>query len=98
MKEKRLEIDVHDVFPGVKHRKCMRYLWQNMKKNYQGSLFSQNMWATAKTFKPDKYDYHMGKIQEKSLDALDWLDENHKQILRGVQGRQHQQQSLWKFL
>jgi hypothetical protein len=52
------------------------------------------MWAAAKTFKPDKYDYHMGKIQEKSHDALDWMHENHKQILRGVQGRQHQQQPL----
>jgi hypothetical protein len=51
-----------------------------MKKHCQGSLFSQHMWAVAKTYKPDKYDYHMMKIQEKSPDALHWLDDNHPYI------------------
>jgi hypothetical protein len=51
-----------------------------MKKFYKGSLFSQNMWTTAKSFTSDKYDYHMSKIEEKSHDALDWLDYNHPHI------------------
>jgi len=38
------------------------------------------MWAAAKSFTTDKYNYHIGKIEEKSPDALDWLDENHPYI------------------
>jgi transposase-like protein len=58
----------------------MRHLWKNLKKFYKGSLFSQNMWAAAKSFTSDKYDYHMSKIEEKSPDVLDWLDDNHPHI------------------
>jgi hypothetical protein len=54
--------------------------WNNINKFYKGSLFSQNMWAAAKSFTSDKYDYHMSKIEEKSSDALDWLDDNHPHI------------------
>jgi hypothetical protein len=54
--------------------------WNNINKFYKGSLFSQNMWAAAKSFTSDKYDYHMSKIEEKSPDALDWLDDNHPHI------------------
>jgi hypothetical protein len=77
---KGLEVVVHMVFPGVEHRECMRHLWKNMKKHYKGSLFSQNMWTAAKTFTSTKYNYHMGKIEEKILDALQWLDDNHPYI------------------
>jgi hypothetical protein len=55
----------------------MRHLWKNMKKYYYGPLFSQNMWATAKCFTIEKYNYHMGKIEEKAPYALAWLDDNH---------------------
>jgi hypothetical protein len=48
----------------------MRHLWNNMKKYYKWSLFSQNMWAIAKSFTSDKYDYHISKIEEKSPDVL----------------------------
>jgi hypothetical protein len=51
-----------------------------MKKHYKRSLFSQNMWAAAKSFTFDKHDYHMSNIREKSPDALDWLDDNHAHI------------------
>jgi hypothetical protein len=74
---KGLELVVHDVYPGVEHRECMRHLWKNMKKNYYGPLFSQNMWAAAKYFTIEKYNYHMSKIEENALGALRWLDDNH---------------------
>lgn len=48
-----------------------------MKKKYFGPLFSQNMWAAAKACTSDKFDYHMRKIEEKSPNAIAWLDENH---------------------
>jgi len=77
---KGIELAVGDVYPGVEHRECMRHLWKNMKKYFFGPLFAQNMWAAAKSFTSDKYNYHMGKIEEKSPDALDWLDEKHPYI------------------
>jgi hypothetical protein len=48
-----------------------------MKKHYYGLLFSKNMWAAAKCFTVEKYNYHMRKIEEKAPDALAWLDDNH---------------------
>jgi hypothetical protein len=52
---------VSAVYPGVEHRECMRHLWKNMKKQYYDPLFVQNMWAAAKSFTVDKYNYHMGR-------------------------------------
>jgi hypothetical protein len=54
-----------------------------MKKHYKGPLFSLNMWTTAKTFASNKYKYHMGNIEEKSPDPLEWLDDNHPYIWSG---------------
>jgi hypothetical protein len=66
------------VYSGVEHRECMRHLWKNMKKKqYKGALFSQNMWAAAKSWTVEKYNYHMRKIEEKAPDAIAWLDDNH---------------------
>jgi hypothetical protein len=49
-----------------------------MKKNGYGSeLFGKNMWCAAKAFTRDKFNYFMGKIEEKDPGALGWLDENH---------------------
>jgi hypothetical protein len=42
-------------------------------------IFSKHVAAT-KSFTFDKYEYHMSKIEEKSPDALDWLDVNHSHI------------------
>lgn len=71
---------VHEVYPGVEHRECMRHLWKNMKKHYSGSFFAQHMWAAAKSYTIEKYEYHMAKIEEKSPAARNWLDENHPYI------------------
>jgi transposase-like protein len=77
---KGIELAVCDVYHGVEHRECMRHLWKNMKKHFVGPLFVQNMWAAAKSFTSHRYNYHIGKIEEKSPDALDWLDEKHPYI------------------
>ena len=75
---KGIEGAVDDVYPEVEHRECMRHLWKNMKKNgYTGALYGKNMWAAAKSFTIDKFNYFMGKIEEKDPSALAWLDDNH---------------------
>ena len=78
---KGIEGAVDDVYPGVEHRECMRHLWKNMKKNsYTGELYGKNMWAAAKSFTIDKFNYFMGKIEEKDPSALTWLDDNHPYV------------------
>uniref|UniRef100_A0A0A9FIC4 MULE transposase domain-containing protein n=1 Tax=Arundo donax TaxID=35708 RepID=A0A0A9FIC4_ARUDO len=74
---KGIEGAVDNVYPGVEHRECMSHLWKNMKKKHYGPLFAQNMWLAAKSYTVDKFNYHMGKIEEKCPDAINYLDENH---------------------
>ncbi|XP_040381808.1 uncharacterized protein LOC121054912 [Oryza brachyantha] len=62
---------------GVEHRECMRHLCKNMKKKFHGFLFSQHMWATAKTYTNQGQEYHLGKIKEKCQATIVWLDEYH---------------------
>jgi transposase-like protein len=77
---KGIELVVGDMYHRAEHRECMRHLWKNMKKHFVGPLFTQNMWAAAKSFTTDRYNCHIGKIEEKSPIALDWLDEKHPYI------------------
>ena len=78
---KRIEGAVDDVYPGVEHRECMRYLWKNMKKNeFTSEFYGKNMWCAAKSFTIDKFNYFMGKIEEKDPSALSWLDDNHPYV------------------
>jgi transposase-like protein len=74
---KGLETVVGDVYSGVKHRECIKHLWKNMKKKYHGSLFSQNMWAAAKTCRVETYNYHLGNIEEKCPASIEWLHGTH---------------------
>ncbi|WVZ77549.1 hypothetical protein U9M48_025406 [Paspalum notatum var. saurae] len=69
---KGIEAAVEEVYPGVEHRECMRHLWKNMKKNgFSGELYGKNMWCAAKSYTVSKYDYFMGKIEEKDPSALE---------------------------
>jgi transposase-like protein len=78
---KGIEVAVEDVYPRVEHRKCMRHLWKNMKKNgFNGKFYGKNMWCAAKSFTSDKFNYFMSKIEEKDPNALSCLDENHQYV------------------
>ena len=48
-----------------------------MKKKFSGDLYGKNMRFTAKSFTISKFNYFMGKIEEKDPSAIEWLDENH---------------------
>ena len=63
------------------NRECLRHLWKNMKKNdFTCELYFKNTWAAAKSFTIDKFNYFMGKIEEKDPSALAWLDDNHPYV------------------
>jgi len=52
-----------------------------MKKNgFTGGLYGKNMWSAAKSFTTDKFNYFMGKIEEKDPSAQPWLDDNHPYV------------------
>ena len=68
---------VQDVYPSVEHRECMRHLWKNFKKHDSSDLFNYNMRSAAKACTIEKFNWHMGKIQEKCPQAIAYLDENH---------------------
>jgi transposase-like protein len=74
---KGLGVAVKDVYPRVEHRECMRHLWKNFKKHYYGDLFNYNMWPAAKACTIEKFNYHMGRIQEKCPKAIAYLNLNH---------------------
>ena len=78
---KGIEGAIGDVYPGVEHRECMKHFWKNMKKNgFIGEFYGKNMWAAAKSFTIDKFNYFMGMIEEKDPSALAWLDDNHPYV------------------
>ncbi|XP_066392246.1 uncharacterized protein [Miscanthus floridulus] len=77
---KGIENVMEDVYPGVEHRECMRHLWKNMKKSYSGDLYGKNMWCAAKSFTILKFNYFLGKIEEKDSKTIEWLDENHPYV------------------
>ena len=65
---------VKDVYPGVEHRECMRYLWKNFKKHYSGDLFNYNMWPAVKACTIEKFNWHMWQIQERFMkQLLTWM-------------------------
>ena len=51
-----------------------------MKKKFSGDLYGKNMRFTAKSFTVLKFNYFMGKIEEKDPSAIEWLDENHPYV------------------
>jgi hypothetical protein len=68
---------VNVVYPSVEHRECMRHLWKNFKKLYSGDVFTYNMWPAAKACTIEKFNWHIGRIQEKCPAAIAYLDEHH---------------------
>ena len=58
----------------------MRHLWKNMMKSYSGDLYGKNMWCAAKSFTISKFNYFIGKIEEKDPKTIEWLDENHPYV------------------
>jgi hypothetical protein len=53
------------VFPWAVHREYFWYLMQNFIKHYRGKVYG-NMYPTARTFLPDRYEQHMNTIYGRS--------------------------------
>jgi hypothetical protein len=62
---KGLKTVVDQVFPGVKHRECMRHLATNFRKLFKGKL-DENLWPSALTYNLKKHNYHLSQMYTKA--------------------------------
>ncbi|XP_014751623.2 uncharacterized protein LOC106865635 [Brachypodium distachyon] len=51
------------VFPQAEQRECFRHLMQNFSKKYHGDMIGR-MWAPARTYRPEMFEYHFCKVLE----------------------------------
>ena len=47
---KGLDTAVGAVFPTAEHRKCMRHLYENFMKYYQGDVFTEHLYPAARSY------------------------------------------------
>lgn len=68
-------------YHGYEHRFCLRHLYSNFKKKFEGgTLFKDLMMVATKTTHYEAREAKMMQIKEVSLDAFEWLKvvSNHK--------------------
>jgi mevalonate kinase len=51
-----------------------------LQKRYQGDAFTNHIWTAAKAYTIEKYHYHLRKINKTSLEAIIFLENNHKKL------------------
>jgi len=69
---KGLETAVGAVFPTAECRECMRHLYGNFMKSYQGDVFTEHLYPAVRSYREGLFRWHMKKIFEVALDAIDF--------------------------
>ncbi|KAG8075418.1 hypothetical protein GUJ93_ZPchr0006g45379 [Zizania palustris] len=77
---KGLETAVSKVFPTAEHRECMRHLYGNFIKHFQGDVFTQHLYPAARSYTQSQFRWHLGKIYEHCPNAIEYLETNHSRI------------------
>ena len=77
---KGLGTAVGAVFPQAEYRECMRHMYSNFMKHYQGDVFTDHLYPAARSYTEGLFKWHMKKIAEFAPDAIDYLDEHHNKI------------------
>jgi len=77
---KGLEKAVGKVFPEAEHRECMRHLYANFMKRYNGPISTQHLYPAARSYTEDRFRWHMQQIYQASPDAIDYLQRHHSRI------------------
>lgn len=77
---KGLETAVGAVFPQAEYRECMRHLYSNFIKYYQGDVFTEHLYPAARAYTEGLFKWHMKKINEYAPDAILYLDTYHKRL------------------
>ncbi|KAJ0623608.1 putative Zinc finger, SWIM-type [Helianthus annuus] len=61
------------VFPNAEHRYCLRYIHENMKKQWRGDVFKNLLWRAASVTSLAYFNNAMQDIRDKDLALHDWL-------------------------
>jgi len=77
---KGLETAVSAVFLEAEHRECMRHLYGNFMKQYQGDVFTAHLYPAARAYTEGLFKWHMGKIFEVAPDAIAYLEEHQNRL------------------
>jgi hypothetical protein len=62
------------VFPQAEYRECMRHLYSNFMKYYQGDVFTDHLYPAARSYIEGLFKWHMQKINEVAPDAIEFLE------------------------
>lgn len=77
---KGLETAVGNVFPEAEYRECMRHLYANFIKYYQGDVITEHLYPAARAYTEGLFKWHMRKIKEYAPDAIKFLQDFHNRI------------------
>jgi len=77
---KGLETAVSVVFPQAENRECMRHLYGNFLKKYQGDVFTEHLYPAARAYTEWLFKWHMEKIFQAAPDAIDYLEQHHNRL------------------
>jgi len=68
------------VFPQAEYRECMRHLYLNFMKHYQGDVFTDHLYPTIRSYTEGLFRWHMQKIFEVEPDAIELLEQHHNRL------------------
>ena len=71
---KGLETAVSAVFTDAEHRECMRHLYGNFMKQYQGDVFTDHLYPAARAYTEWLFKWHIQKIYEVAQMLLSTLN------------------------
>ena len=77
---KGLETTVGAVFPTTEYRECMRHLYGNFMKHFQGDVFTDHLYPAARSYTEYMFKWHIQKIFTAALDAVEYLEQHHNKI------------------
>ncbi|KAJ9540354.1 hypothetical protein OSB04_026860 [Centaurea solstitialis] len=63
------------VFPSAEHRFCIRHIYENMKKQWKGQVYKDQLWKCASATTVPQFKKCMDVLKAINKDAHKWLNE-----------------------
>jgi len=64
----------------IEYRECMRHLYSNFMKHYQGDVFTDHLYPAARSYTEGLFKWHMQKIFDVAPDAIEFLEQHHNRL------------------
>jgi len=78
--QKGLQNAIEKVYPLAEHRECMRHLFSNFKKKFQGDIFKFGLWGAARTYSVTRFDTFINEIEKYCPTAIQYLNKEHNKL------------------